>query len=128
MKPIDITVGDTVLVKRPPHLGKGTAYEEMPMKVVARKGTMITASSGERDVTRNASFFKPFEGELRMEKFEDDDEYEALEKEPDKNEGATTREKQNEIPTQEVIPNKIPISRPSRTREAPVWMKDFVAK
>lgn len=64
VKPIQIEVGETVLVKKPPHLKKTSAYEETPMKVVKKIGTMITASSGEKTVTRNASFFKPFLGNI----------------------------------------------------------------
>ena len=64
VKPSEIKVGETVLVKRPPSLEKQTLYEETPMKVTDKKGIMITTESWERKVTRNSSYFKMFEGKV----------------------------------------------------------------
>ena len=63
----EIKVGETVLVKRPPSLGKQTPYEETPIKVTDKKGTMITAEDRERKVTRNSSYFEKFEGKVENE-------------------------------------------------------------
>lgn len=34
-----------------------------PLSVIERKGSMVTASNGEHEITRNVSFFKKIEGE-----------------------------------------------------------------
>ena len=59
VKPCTISPGETVLVKRPFSVSKGgTVYDPTPMTVVGKKGSMITAESKDRAVTRNSSFFK----------------------------------------------------------------------
>ena len=59
VKPSDITLGDSVLVKRPFTRNKGmSVYNPSPMKVVKTKGTMITAKNADNIVSRNSSFFK----------------------------------------------------------------------
>ena len=48
-----------MLVKKPSAVSKDqTAYDPTPMTVVGKKGSMITAESENRIVTRNSSFFK----------------------------------------------------------------------
>ena len=60
VKPSNIQLGDTVLVKRPFNMIKGnTPYESTPLTVTGIKGTMITAESAGSRITRNSSFFKP---------------------------------------------------------------------
>ena len=59
VKPCVISLGETVLVKRPFTVSKGApVYDPNPMIVVGRKGSMITAENENRMVTRNSSFFK----------------------------------------------------------------------
>ena len=59
VKPSDINLGDSVLVKRPFTISKGsTAYNPNTMTVVKTKGSMITAKNADASVTRNSSFFK----------------------------------------------------------------------
>jgi hypothetical protein len=59
VKPSDIDIGDSVLVRRPFNLIKGnTPYEPTPLTVTHINGTMITASDDDHSVTRNSSFFK----------------------------------------------------------------------
>lgn len=59
MKPCTISLGKTVLVKRPFSVSKGgTVYDPTPLTVVDKKGSMITAQNENRTVTRNTSFFK----------------------------------------------------------------------
>ena len=54
-----ISVGETVLVKRPFTVSKGApVYDPNPMIVMGRKGSMITAENENRMFTRNSSFFK----------------------------------------------------------------------
>ena len=59
VKPSDIILGDSVLVKRPFTRSKGmSVYDPNPMKVVKTEGTMITAKNGDNTISRNSSFFK----------------------------------------------------------------------
>ena len=59
VKPSDIILGDSVLVKRPFTRSKGmSVYNPNPMKVVKIKGAMITAKNGDNTISRNSSFFK----------------------------------------------------------------------
>jgi len=59
VKPCNISPGESVLVKRPFSASKGgTVYDLIPMTVVSKKGSMITAEGDNRTVTRNSSFFK----------------------------------------------------------------------
>jgi transposase InsO family protein len=67
VKPSDLKVGDTVLVKRPFNMKANTPYETLPLMVSGKKGTMITASDGNRSVTRNSSFFKKLHYSIPME-------------------------------------------------------------
>ena len=57
LKPSSISVEDTVVVKRDPSTMK-SPYMPEPYTVAERKGSMITAKSGNTVTTRNSSFFK----------------------------------------------------------------------
>ena len=59
VKPSNISVGDTVVVKRDPSTKKSLSpYMPEPYTVTERKGSMITAKSGDAVTTQNSSFFK----------------------------------------------------------------------
>ena len=59
VKPSNISVGDTVVVKRDPSTKKSLSpYMPEPYTVAERKRSMITAKSGDAVTTRNSSFFK----------------------------------------------------------------------
>jgi transposase InsO family protein len=59
VKPSRVRPGDTVVLKRDPsHRKSETPYEPKPYKVISCKGSMVTATRGEKTVTRNSSFFK----------------------------------------------------------------------
>ena len=59
VKPCNISPCEAVLVKRPYSVSKGgTVFDPIPMTVVSKKGSMITAEGENRTVTRNSSFFK----------------------------------------------------------------------
>ena len=59
VKPCDVKLGESVLVKKPfTALKSATVYEPIPMTIVRKKGSMITAQSDGHTVTRNSSFFK----------------------------------------------------------------------
>jgi hypothetical protein len=54
-----IKIGDSVIVKRDGHINKDqTPYLTDIYTVTQKKGSMITASNGQRTITRNSSFFK----------------------------------------------------------------------
>ena len=57
VKPSPIAVGDSVIIRNT-SLRKTTPYNLDHLRVVSRKGSMVTARRGERAVTRNISFFK----------------------------------------------------------------------
>ena len=78
IKPCDLNIGQSVLVRRPFMASKAhTPYASRPLTIVARKGSMITARTGEgRSVTRNSFFYKRFRG--RDETQVDLDEYPEL--------------------------------------------------
>ena len=57
VKPSDIEIGDSVLVKTN-SLKKSVPYDPKPLSVVSKKGSMITAQRGSKKVVRNSSFFK----------------------------------------------------------------------
>lgn len=55
----DLKIGDKVLVKSEKMGNKFTTpYQPEPHTILAKKGSMLTAASNDRVVTRNASFFK----------------------------------------------------------------------
>ena len=56
-----IKVGDVVLIRQPKTNKLSTPFNPHPYKVVARKGSMVTAEHGSHKVTRNVSFFKKIE-------------------------------------------------------------------
>ena len=59
VKPSNISVGDTVVVKRDPSTKKSLLpYMPEPYTVTELKGSMITAKSGDAVTTLNSSFFK----------------------------------------------------------------------
>lgn len=59
-KETSLNIGDRVLIKQPRQNKLSTPFKPFPYRVIARKGTMITARniSGEHEVTRNQSHFK----------------------------------------------------------------------
>ncbi|KAG1704002.1 hypothetical protein GQR58_004074 [Nymphon striatum] len=58
VKPNQFKEGDAVLLKDVSLRKSKTPYEPIPYTVTATKGSMITAKCGDRNVTRNSSFFK----------------------------------------------------------------------
>ena len=60
VKPSNIANGAMVLVQRnPSHSSSGTPYNPKPFVVTNHKGTMVTAESEGKKVTRNSSFCVP---------------------------------------------------------------------
>ena len=48
-----LKAGDNTLIKK-----QNTAFDKDPLKIVKTKGSMITSQQGNRQVTRNSSYFK----------------------------------------------------------------------
>lgn len=58
VKSSPIQIGDPVLVRDSSIVKGKTPFEPVPLKVVKKNGSMLTAKRGEQLVTRNSSFFK----------------------------------------------------------------------
>ena len=59
-KPSEFKVGDAVLLRNSKRGKLQTPYEHQKYQIVKKKGSMITASNDNRQVTRNSSHFKNF--------------------------------------------------------------------
>lgn len=58
VKPSNFKIGESVLVKQEKKDKLTTPFNPTPLTVKTKKGTMITASDGHKEITRNASHFK----------------------------------------------------------------------
>ena len=58
VKPNDLKVGDTVIVRSDNTSKALTPYQPNPMTIIKKKGSMITATHKGSQTTRNSSFFK----------------------------------------------------------------------
>lgn len=64
VKPNNLSVGDTVV--KSDHTSKAhTPYQPNPLTITKKKGSMITATHKDNQITRNASFFKKIPKPLR---------------------------------------------------------------
>lgn len=64
----ELNVGGTVLVKRDGTPSKlQTSYIPKPLVIQEKKGTMVTASSEDKQVTRNESMFKKVPSDISSE-------------------------------------------------------------
>lgn len=125
VKPSNVKIGDTVLVRRPFNLVKNnTPYEKVPLTVTQTKGSMITAEGNGASVTRNSSFFKripttPESESAGEENFEFENMDSAVDDELDNDdqEPPTTNDTNQEDETS---------IRPVRLTRKPMWMKDYV--
>ena len=134
VKPIEIEIGDTIFVKRSPLMKKSlSAYEEKPLEVTAKKGTMVTAQGNRRCITRNASFFKPYKGEP-VEPRENEKEQEVLEtitemendqQINDKSTAIEIEEQESKTPSTSKNSSKPVVTRSGRVSK-PVIYTDFV--
>ena len=79
-KKSEISIGDVVLVKQQKRNKFSTRFSPTKYRVIARKGTMITAENSKGDtITRNISFFRKvtlsFDSNLNSS--DDDDDYDG---------------------------------------------------
>ena len=58
VKELDIKEGDTVLCRQAKHDKRTTPFHSEPMRVVMRRGSMVTARNDTRTLTRHVTFFK----------------------------------------------------------------------
>lgn len=113
-----LKVGDHVLVKNDRRKNKlSTPYDPNPFIIKEKKGSMVTAASNKRNITRNTSFFKrlpSFPPPLIVQ------EKEKLSTDEIRIESTTT----TSTPT--IQPQASFPSRPTRARKPPAYLKDFI--
>ena len=129
VKPSGINVNDPVLVKDTSSYPQ-TPYQPIPMTVVKKKGSIITAQRGHQLITRNSSFFKkaprpPTSAEVEAGLVTDDDSVEPV---PHIQPNAPDFNPQMHAPCTPApnIPVHPPLRRTSRTTQLPQKFKDFV--
>ena len=69
-----IVPGNALLVRQRKRDKLTSPFDHRPYTVIQKKGTMITAQRGDRNITRNSSHFKPVELETTVIVESDDDE------------------------------------------------------
>ena len=60
-----IRLGDTVLIKQPKRNKVNAPFRQVPILVEGKNGSMVTASDGNKTVTRNSSMFKVVPNHIR---------------------------------------------------------------
>jgi len=119
VKPTNLQQGEKVLVRRPFNMAKDqTLYEEEPLTIIAKKGTMLTARNSEKTITRNSSYFKP----ITISQANDETDDVILNDQPDDS---------TDIPVNNVdIPITPPVTpvlrRSSRIKRTPKRYKDYI--
>lgn len=157
VKPSDIDIGDTVLVKQNrKHTRIGsTPYNPLPFCVIRKKGNSVTAKRGEMYITRNCSFFKKLslsqpmsDNDSIMSDYDTDTNFVAqpelnitapdpgVSSTPDRVDcskqipeqpSASTPGIATDTPTASTSP-QIPLRRSTRLKKPPAALKDFVHK
>ena len=127
VKPSTLAVGDPVLVKDT-SLRPLTPYQPVPLTIVDKKGSMVTAQRGQQRLTRNSSFFKkaprpplPAEVELEADLIDDND-HEA-DPHIQQNTPANTPPSDSIAPQAHPHP---PIRRSHRTTHLPQKLQDYI--
>ena len=131
VKPSDLNIGDTVLVKNPPVVKKSeTPFEHDTYRVTNKNGSMLTARNKKgREVTRNSSYFKRIDPNIASDQ-DMDAEYAhetlMMEETPPEDaadpDGPPTMVDQNEA----CVPANTEQSRHRENRK-PAWLKDYVS-
>ena len=118
-KESNIKIGDTVLVEKDSKENKLSArFNGTPHLVTEKKGSMITASSNVRDVTRNSTSFKKITPRdyIQISEEEEEDEPEPC--------TGVIKETANKGSDNSAPPTVN--SRPVRVRHEPIRFKDYV--
>ena len=117
VKELDIEVGDTVLCRQAKLSKKTTPFNREPMVVVKRKGSLVTARSATRTITRHIIFFKKLQRlEENTSSSEEDYTMQQLSPDTDEREGKVIPPNEEE--------DRVPIERPVRIRQAPARYRD----
>jgi hypothetical protein len=139
----DMNVGDSVLVREDIKQGKlSTPFKQNPYVVVDKKGSMITATAGDGNVTRNSSRFKKVPFEPTRYAIVKEEEEEWLRQEGrniptysndnmPQNEPDIMGERNSVVPTPSPVaakPASPMIERPARVRRPPEYLKDYEVK
>ena len=72
-KPLNLDIGDIVLVRQRKRNKFTTRFDPRPFEVVRNKGTMVTACRDGRYITRNISQFKVIDPSFKEPSSEDND-------------------------------------------------------
>ena len=65
-KPHKFSVGDLVLPRQPKVNKFSTPFQAEPFRITKEKGSMITATSKDQTITRNASYFKLLPSDIEV--------------------------------------------------------------
>ena len=131
VKPSDLKIGDTVLVKNPPVVKKSeTPFEHDTYQVTNKNGSMLTARNKRgREVTRNSSYFKRVNPNIASDQDRDVDieqETVMMEETPPEDaagpDGPPNVVDQNDV----CVPGNIEQSRRREIRK-PAWLNDYVS-
>jgi len=131
VKPSDLKIGDTVLVKNPPVMKKSeTPFEHDTYQVTNRNGSMLTARNKKgREVSRNSSFFKRVDPNIASDQDRDVNiEQETVMTEETSPEDAADPDGLSNVVDQNdvCIPANIEQSRRRDIRK-PAWLNDYVS-
>ena len=123
-KSTDLHVGDKVLIKQPKKDKMSTPFKPEPLEIKDKKGSMITAQTGEYTVTRNASFFKKLPSNTHVLPITSDEEEHST----PLTEAAETVEPVTPAESVETVGSSEPpaLRRSARTRRMPEYFKDYV--
>ena len=116
-----IKLGDTVLIKQPKRNKLSSPFSPVPLVVEEKKGSMVTASNGNKTITRNSSMFKVVPNHIRhAEKLTQGQADEDLTAEPWSPE-VSEQDKSSSSPSPIT-----PLRRSQRQTRLPAKLKDFV--
>ena len=116
-----IKLGDTVLIKQPKRNKLSSPFSPVPLVVEEKKGSMVTASNGNKTITRNSSMFKVVPNHIRhAEKITQGQADEDLTAEPWPPE-VSEQDKSSSSPSPIT-----PLRRSQRQTRLPAKLKDFV--
>ena len=116
-----IEEGNVVLVRNQRQGKLQAPFQSTPYRVIRKKGSMITAQRGDRQVTRNSSHFKKINSKTRPAESDHGESDESLFEEISGQH--LTTQFDDETP---VISNEQPLRRSSRNKGPPRYLSDYV--
>ena len=131
VKPCNIQIGDSVLVKNNPDKAKQYPYNPKPLIVRKKNGTMITAERDNTSITRNSSYFKKCKPGIveppDNEESDPDEEITFENNESNTNDVSYRSDSDNKFSEQRVVDRQIKV-RPKRQKRLPLWHQDYCMK